>query len=143
MNRKEDVIEFPFMIPPDFIEKMECPSRKRYIAFYWSARSDEIAWNDGESEGINKRPIHLWHAFMRQNPIARFLCAEMVDLGHSDSTADHWFLFDTVNRVAYVAPVPLVGRILKKQSLENITIGNREREGGSPTQKQEAYRHYG
>lgn len=126
MSYKEEIVEFPFLIPPDWCEKMKCPSKERYIAFYWNAKNDEIVWNDGNEEGINGNEVtNAWLSFMRQGIIEHFLCRERIHFGFCDSTATHWLLYDTKNRQAYAVPVQIIGKILKKQNLRNIAIDTR------------------
>lgn len=124
---KEEIVEFPFMIPPDWLEKMKCPSKRKLVAFYWSAQSDEIAWNDGDREGISEEPVNLWYSFMRHSEIERFMCSEHSHFGYNDATATHWLLIDTKNRQAYIATVGLVGKILVRQHLRGVTISSRAR----------------
>ena len=125
MSKQAKAFEFPFMIPSDWCNRMECDSKRRFVAFYWSGANDQIVWNDGRDEGVSERATSDWLAFMRRTQIELFMCNEQSHFGFCDSNATHWLLHDRQELKAYAIPVSLVNKILPSQSLRNVKIGSR------------------
>ena len=114
------IVELPTPIPPDWCERMQCSSQKRFIAFHWSCAHKRVSWTDGHEQAISaKSASDSWHAFMRHSSVENFLCHQKANLGSNEDQAIHWLLFDTVNRKAYIATPNLIRKVfLSKQNRE-------------------------
>jgi hypothetical protein len=95
---------------------------RRLVALWWEPAGDELAFADGAHSGAGQLDhwpyLDYLHAYSHFGSIYDWLIEHQVDLGSSDGPATHALIIDAESNTAWVAPIALAHRIVRRQSLE-------------------------
>jgi len=93
----------------------------RYVLLHWESAGDELAWSDGAHSGAGQLNHWTWldylHGRHHVGPIYGWLVEHEIHLGNSDEPATHALIVDAASNAAWIAPIVLAHRIVRRQAL--------------------------
>jgi hypothetical protein len=99
---------------------------RRYVALWWEAAGDELAFSDGVHSGVGQLDHRLWLDYLYRRggfrpSIFGWMVEHDIDLGSSERLATYALIVDGDAGVAHVAPIGVARRIVRQQSLDHET----------------------
>jgi hypothetical protein len=117
------IVNAPFRLPPDFLDRFGYRGHARLVALYWEASGDEACYQDDVSFACGCCDNGLFLDFIRQPQVKGWLDAHGLHLGNSDEPARHWLIADALHGDLYTALRREALRIVRTQQLPKTEIG--------------------